>query len=196
MAQPRIRLSVAAGAVVSAGALLAGCGGSAARHAAGGPAATATTATTVPASTVAPSSVPASSVPATTAPVDTTAPTATTVAPTSTPAATGPLLVVPGSGGAPGYQGREPSTIDFSGDSTNIVTHLTWTSWGPSTATGRGSIGLNNCQPNCAQGTVTQVAASIDLGAVVSGHFTSMTETAPGLDRTYSYPSNWALGAS
>ena len=193
MAHQRIRLSVAAGAVASAGALLAGCGGSTAHRSAAGPA---TTATTAPVSTVAPSTVPASSVPATTAPAPTTAPSATTVAPTSTPVATGPLLVVPGSGGAPGYQGREPSTIDFSGDSTNIVTHLTWASWGPSTATGRGRIGLNNCQPNCAQGTVTQVDAVIDLGAPVGGHFTSMTESAPGLDRTYSYPSNWALGAS
>lgn len=108
----------------------------------------------------------------------------------------GPVLVVENPSGSVSYDGQKPSTIDFSRDSTNIVDHLTWTSWGPSTALGHGELGLNNCQPNCATGTVTKVPATIRLSGLAGGHFTAMTEKAGSLFRTYSYPDNWALGAS
>lgn len=168
-------LAVLGGLVVGA-AVLAGCGTAAERAA--GPGATTTT-TTAPAPT-------------------TTGPTPATTAPASDtgPSGGGPVLIVRAFGASAGYDGRKPSTIAFSRDSSNIVQHLTWSSWGPTTAAGHGTVALDNCQPNCAQGSVTQVAATVDLSSVVGGHFTAMSERAGGFSRTYSYPSDWATSAS
>ncbi len=105
------------------------------------------------------------------------------------------MLIVRTSDGTVGYDGREPSTIGFSRDSSNIVSHLTWSSWGPTAAVGHGTLGLNNCKPNCATGTVTQVSATVGL-SLVDGHFTAMTEKSGSSDLSYSYPSNWAASAS
>lgn len=98
--------------------------------------------------------------------------------------------------GAIGYEGREPTTIGFSRDSSNVVSHLTWSAWGPTTAVGRGSLGVDSCQPGCAAGTVTQVPVTVDLSAVLDGHFTAKTEKGGTLVRSYSYPSAWAASAS
>lgn len=191
MAQGGFRVLALAGVLAVGGAALAGCGGgSSGRRSAASASSptTATTATTAPATTAPATTVPATTVPPATAPL--------TSPSSSSSSGSGPVLIVQAFGGSVGYDGQKPSVIDFSSDSTNIVTHLTWSTWGPSTAIGNGQLGLNNCQPNCAQGTVTQVPVTIDLSAVVSGHFTAMTEKAISLFRTYSYPSNWALGAS
>lgn len=198
MAQGGFRVLALAGVLAVGGAALAGCGGGSSGRRSAASASSPTTATTAPATTVAPSPTTTPPAPATTVPA-TTVPPAT--APATSPSSSsssggGPVLIVQAFGGSVGYDGQKPSVIDFSSDSTNIVTHLTWSTWGPSTAIGNGQLGLNNCQPNCAQGTVTQVPVTIDLSAVVSGHFTAMTEKATSLFRTYSYPSNWALGAS
>lgn len=195
MAQGGFRVLALAGVLAVGGAALAGCGGgSSGRRSAAG-ASSPTTATTAPATTVAPSTTTTLPAPATTVPATTVAP---TTVPTSSPSSSGsgPFLIVRAFGGSVGYNGQRPTVIDFSSDSTNIVTHLTWSTWGPSTAVGTGQLGLNTCQPNCAQGTVTQVPVTIDLSAVVSGHFTAMTEKATGVSNSYSYPSNWPLGAS
>ncbi len=119
----------------------------------------------------------------------------------SAPVVTGPgnawpVLVVRSFDGTVGYDGREPSTVAFSGDSTNIVSHLTWSSWTTSGAVGHGLLSLDNCDPNCAQGSVSQVPATIDLGTVVSGRYTTMTEKAGAISHRYSYPSDWATSAS
>lgn len=194
--------SVAAvGGMLAAGAVLAGCGGGSGGHrvAQGGSPAGPDAATTVPAAvTTVPATTvpaPAPTVPATTVPATSVPAPAPTVPPpaTTTPA---PVLIVRSFDGTVGYEGREPSTIGFSGDSSNIVTHLTWISWGPTTAVGRGTLGVNDCKPNCATGTVTQQPAIVDLGQVVSGHFTAMTEKSGSSDRSYTYPSNWAASAS
>ena len=205
MAQGGIRFVAVAGVLVMGGAALAGCGGSSGRRAAGaggGGASSPTTVTTAPVptvapgSTVAPSSTLAPTTVAPTAAAPSTAVAPTTVPATTGPAAGGPVLIVGSFGGSVGYDGRRPSIIDFSSDSTNIVTHVVWSSWGPATAVGNGQLGLNNCQPNCAQGQVTQVPATVELSRVVGGHFTAMTERAASIFRSYSYPSDWALGAS
>ena len=175
MAQGGFRVLALAGVLAVGGAALAGCGGGSSGQRSAAGASSPTTATTAPATTVPPTTVPATSPPS---------------------SGSGPFLIVRAFGGSVGYNGQRPTVIDFSSDSTNIVTHLTWSTWGPSTAVGTGQLGLNTCQPNCAQGTVTQVPVTIDLSGVVSGHFTAMTEKATGVSNSYSYPSNWPLGAS
>lgn len=164
------------------GVAVAGCGGGRAPVASGSPATgPAVTTTTDPAS-------------ATTDPAS-----ATTVPGHSTSPTTGsgePVLIVGSSDGTVGYDGREPSTIGFSRDSTNVVSHLSWTSWDPAAAVGQGLLGINDCKPSCAAGTVTQVLVTVHLTKVVDGHFTAMTEKAGSLFHSYSYPADWAASAS
>lgn len=201
MVRGRIMAAAMVGGLILAGTALAGCGGGATGKRAVAPGGLSTT-SLAPTTTTAPA--PATTAPDATAP-DATAPATTPPAPASTspsttagttaPSNANPLLIVRSSGGSISYEGRRPVTIDFSVDSTNIVGHLSWNSWG-SAAVGHGYLGLNNCRPNCAQGTVTQVPATIDLGAVAGGHFTAMTEKAGSFFRRYSYPSSWASGAS
>ena len=168
MVQWRVRLLPALGGLLAAATVVAGCGSHGSRQAAvqAGGPGSGSTPTTVTPSTVTPSTVAA------------------------------PQLIVRSFDGTISYVGRRPATIGFSGDSTNIVSHLTWTSWGPTTAVGHGLLGLDNCKPNCASGTVTEVLTTIELSDVVSGHFTAMTEKSGSLDRSYSYPSTWASSAS
>jgi hypothetical protein len=96
------------------------------------------------------------------------------------------------------YSGTDPSAIYYSGDSGNIVTGINWSTWGNQTAIGYGTLGVDNCNPNCAQGTVTDVPATITLSNPIQGTPTiwgSMTESYEGQNASYAYPGTWALGA-
>ena len=73
-----------------------------------------------------------------------------------------------------------PSEVAFSADSGNLVTKITWSSWGPDTAVGTGTWGYNNCQPDCADGYVTYYSAMLTLSGVVNGQFTRVTEAQSG----------------
>ncbi len=73
-----------------------------------------------------------------------------------------------------------PPEVAFSADSGNIVTKITWLSWGPDTAVGTGIWGYNNCQPNCASGSVTDYSAELTLSDVVNGKFTRISEVQRG----------------
>lgn len=165
---------------------------------------TSTTAAPTSATTSAPTTAPATTdhtaTPSTTAPPGTTAPsrsTSTTTAAAGTTAGSQePVLLVRMSNGNVGYEGREPKTIDYSVDSSNIVDHIHWSSWGPQSAVGHGVWTEESCNPNCATGPVTDVPATITLGGVSAGHFTTMTEQAGKLDKAYRYPADWALGAN
>jgi len=57
----------------------------------------------------------------------------------------------------------EPAQIILSGDGTAFVSGLTWTGWGQEGATGHGTLKLDNCNPNCAQGSLTSYVATIVL---------------------------------
>lgn len=180
-------------AAAAATALLAGCGGGAKKSAADG--ATVAPATTAAPAPAAPTTVAAAPTTAP-APVATTAPSPTTVpAPVATtaPAATPVMMVTTPAGQTHSYV--RPTTVYFSGDSTNIVDKVTWTTWGPAGAVGHGTWGQESCVPNCASGSVTDVATTLTLGSPVAGHFTTMTERAGSYDRTYTYPADWAVGA-
>lgn len=159
-----------------------------------------TSATTSAPTTAAPATTDHTATPSTTTPPATTAPsrsTSTTTAAAGTAAGSQePVLLVRMSNGNVGYEGREPKTIDYSVDSSNIVDHIHWSSWGPQSAVGHGVWTEESCNPNCATGPVTNVPATITLGGVSAGHFTTMTEQAGKLDKAYRYPADWALGAN
>jgi hypothetical protein len=78
------------------------------------------------------------------------------------------------------WTGIEPSSMQFSGDSGNIVSHIDWSSWSTSSATGVGSWGYNDCVPDCAGGMVTDYPAMITLSRPSEGRFTELTEDQSG----------------
>ncbi len=139
-------------------------------------------------STTAPATSPAAS---TTSPASTYASTpASTNA--STPASTAALPVLT----VGSYSGMKPTEIAYSGDGTNVVTSITWTSWTATGATGTGTSDIDSCVPSCAQAPANNVTATITLSAPVNGNFTQMTETRNGSTGNYTYPGTWAQSAS
>jgi hypothetical protein len=68
-----------------------------------------------------------------------------------------------------GCAGEAPPTLDPASipvacaDGSAVVTHLTWSTWTASKATGHGTLELNNCTPNCAGGTFSPFAATVTL---------------------------------
>lgn len=81
----------------------------------------------------------------------------------------------------------EPSAINTSADGNDALTGITWSSWTAHSAEGSGSINVNSCQPNCAQGAAVNVRVSIALSAPVNGIFSAMTVTDhAGNTNTYS----------
>jgi hypothetical protein len=57
----------------------------------------------------------------------------------------------------------EPTVMDNSVDGVLYVEGLTWSDWGGPTATGTGTMEVNNCEPNCASGTRTGYPATVTL---------------------------------
>jgi hypothetical protein len=95
-----------------------------------------------------------------------------------------------------GYSGVRPTTIGYSADAGNIASSIRWVTWGATTATGLGIVGLDNCQPNCAQGTTTYVDVTITLSDPVHRVWHKMTEAIAQMPpKAYTYPGTWALDA-
>ena len=57
----------------------------------------------------------------------------------------------------------EPPRIYLAADGSGFITRMVWTGWGTATATGTGSYEIDNCMPNCAQGTYTGYPATVTL---------------------------------
>jgi hypothetical protein len=81
-------------------------------------------------------------------------------------------------------QKTKPATIVLSADGSVYVTHLRWTRWGTSKATGKGTLKQDNCKPSCAKGKFSSYAATIALTRPRSyGHdreaYARMTVSAP-----------------
>jgi serine/threonine protein kinase len=123
-----------------------------------------------------------------------TPPTTPVSSPATTPAVTGPAQLPVLTVG--GYSGMKPTEIDYSGDATNVVTKITWSSWTAAAASGQGTSDIDSCNPNCAQAPPSLVPTTVTLSAPVNGRFTKMTETRNGFTSTYTYPDNWPEGAS
>jgi serine/threonine protein kinase len=109
---------------------------------------------------------------------------------TSSSSAALPVLVVGG------YSGMQPTEIAYSGDGTNVVTGITWSSWAATGATGTGTSDIDSCDPSCAAASPDNVSTTITLSDPVNGHFTQMTETRNGSATNYTYPNTWAQSAS
>ncbi|HET9896114.1 MAG TPA: hypothetical protein VFQ44_14395 [Streptosporangiaceae bacterium] len=79
----------------------------------------------------------------------------------------------------------QPEQIILSGDGTAFVTDISWTDWGLDGATGSGTLKLDNCDPNCAQGKLSPYLATIvlsDLTPYGNGEqaYAQMNVDAPG----------------
>jgi serine/threonine protein kinase len=94
------------------------------------------------------------------------------------------------------YNGMNPSQIDFSGDSGNVVTGIAWASWTSTAATGSGKSDIDSCVPSCAQAPPDFVTTNLVLSDPVNGRFTLITETRNGSTETFTYPNSWPNGAS
>jgi hypothetical protein len=108
-----------------------------------------------------------------------------------------PLLSIPGNG-RPGYSGRYPTEIDFSRDSGNILSGISWSSWGAEQATGHGSVTIQNCVPDCASGAQTPTPTTVMLSNPAGGVYRTITESiGPNRYRNaYTYGTEfWPLGA-
>jgi hypothetical protein len=128
-----------------------------------------------------------------TVPVSTTPSTpASSISASNTPTSPAALPVLT----AGSYTGMKPAEIDFSGDSTNVVTKISWTSWTATGASGSGTSDIDSCNPNCAQAPPSLVPTTITLTDPVDGKFTKMIEARNGSSKTYTYPADWAEGAS
>ncbi len=114
--------------------------------------------------------------------------------PASTPASSSPAALPVLTAGS--YTGMKPAEIAFSGDSTNVVTKISWSSWTATGASGTGTSDIDSCNPNCAQAPPSLVPTTITLSDPVDGKFTKMVEARNGGSTTYTYPANWPEGAS
>jgi hypothetical protein len=79
----------------------------------------------------------------------------------------------------------EPAQIVTTGDGSGFVKGLTWSGWGTATALGSGLLEIDNCIPNCAQGTFTAYQATVTLSGLTpygggAEAYADMTITAPG----------------
>ena len=96
----------------------------------------------------------------------------------------------------PGYDGTRPSAIQFSADGGDVVTGISWSSWGQQAATGHGTVGRDNCVPNCAEGRTRYVPASITLSAPdAQGEWTVVSETIQGRTTRFARSGHWLEGA-
>jgi serine/threonine protein kinase len=84
----------------------------------------------------------------------------------------------------PAQMKTEPAQIVTTGDGSGYLKNLTWSGWGQPTAQGTGVLEVDNCTPNCAQGTYTGYPATVTLtGLTPYGNgndaYANMTVSAP-----------------
>jgi hypothetical protein len=65
-----------------------------------------------------------------------------------------------------------PAGVYFSADGTNVVQNIRWREWTDTIAVGTGTHYVDNCRPNCAQGTTTSVPETLTLSQPQGGYFT------------------------
>jgi serine/threonine protein kinase len=128
---------------------------------------------------------------------------ATTAPPASASAVASPIVVTvctePANGcnyaGASQVMEVMPKDISIAGDGSGYVKNLVWSDWGNSRATATGTLEIDNCTPNCAQGTYTGYPATVTLsgltpyGSGVEAYSTIVVQapTAPANEGTYAY---------
>ena len=150
---------------------LAGCTSSSSSATGGGTAtasAAASSAAASPAATSASASAPASASPA--QPATTPAsPAATTASPVAAGGGTSPAapqVFLAEGGDVRGTSVFRPacgSGCGLSGDGTTALWNITWTAWTSTQASGAGTEKIDDCNPNCAAGTLHAVAVRVTL---------------------------------
>jgi len=107
-------------------------------------------------------------------------------------------IVLPASASAAGLPGLltntggkpfvvRPAQVIYTGDGSGVLGGfagkgplrrfgaLRWSSWGHHQAMGSGAVWLDDCTPNCAQGTFHPYPVSVHAFAPSAGHFTRLT---------------------
>jgi hypothetical protein len=99
---------------------------------------------------------------------------------------TTPAISCVGKGGTT-YMQAMPRQIVISGEGSALVNDITWSNWGKATATGAGTLEIDNCNPDCANGAYTGYPATIRLSSLLSygsakaySDMTVMAPTVPG----------------
>ena len=113
---------------------------------------------------------PASSAPATSASSPPAAVTPGTVAASPAPASPAPAVYLAEGGSVTGTWLHAPACASgcvLSGDSTVSLYHMTWSAWNSATAVGTGTEKLDDCTPNCAEGTLHPVPVTVTLSKPV-----------------------------
>jgi len=86
-----------------------------------------------------------------------------------------------------------PKTITTSGDGSGYVTNLVWSGWGNSQATATGTLKVDNCVPNCAQGKYTGYPATVTVaglkpyGTGLEAYSTIVVNAPTAPNGTYTY---------
>ena len=94
--------------------------------------------------------------------------------------------------GASQYMEIRPNQITNSGDGSGYVKNLVWSNWGGSQATATGTEEVDDCNPNCAQGTFTGYPATVTVaglkpyGTGLEAYSTIVIQ-APAANLTYTY---------
>jgi hypothetical protein len=90
----------------------------------------------------------------------------------------------PAVGCGSGGMRSQPVEITVSADGSGSVNDLRWSGWGTATATATGVMEVNNCNPNCAQGTYTPYRATVTLSGLRpydgGQAYSTMRITSPG----------------
>jgi hypothetical protein len=90
--------------------------------------------------------------------------------------AVGALIAVPASAIATAFVGPvggaevRPGTLYLSADGTLVMKRVRWTTWGGSSADGRGIIDYHGCTPNCGTAPEHSQVATVVLSRVVACH--------------------------
>lgn len=59
----------------------------------------------------------------------------------------------------------QPAQLVTSGDGSAYIQDIAWSGWGDATATGTGTLELDDCKPDCASGTYTGYPATVNLSS-------------------------------
>jgi hypothetical protein len=84
--------------------------------------------------------------------------------------AAGPVYFAEGgqANGPVGYRPPCPAGCQLSGDGTTALWDMTWSTWTASEAAGTGTEKIDDCDPDCAQGTLHAVAVAVTFTRPVS----------------------------
>lgn len=185
------RMTVAVGALAGLGLASAACSSQGAAAGSSPPASAPSASNTVsPPASPAPSAVPSAT-------SDPSAPAATPV-PTPTAVAALPGVVAECDSAPPHVLSQRPSEIVLAcGDAGEGVERMTWSGWTASNASGRGSLWLKLCKPNCASGGIGHYPVSVTLSNVKSSsrgrYFGMLTISFTGTRPPATLPASYGL---